>query len=229
MEERGGPFAFDPFLAMPPRGTCTSYTMSGNILTTGIQLSSDGRALDLGSLSVNSAERSVPLSFMQSGLSNTVLGGGYSASTPLFLRSGTPSLHASGGADGRAFDVPIPVGVSLADANVDGLTTIDRASASSISWTAQVGVSALVAGGVYDQLTNSSGLFLCVSASGASNLIVPDYVLANLPATRGVSDQSDARLFFSTLPAMRETRTLDQLRIFSARQELSVKAIRSVR
>ena len=229
MEERGGQFAFDPFLAMPPQGACTSYTMSGNILTTGFQMSSGGRALDLGTLSVNSPDRNVPLTSIQAGLFNTVLGGGYPVGPPLFLSSGTPSLRASGGADGRSFDVPVPPGVSLAGANVDALTAIDRTSASNISWTAQAGVSAFVAGGVYDLPTNSSGLFLCVSAAGASSLRVPDYALANLPATRGVSDQGDARLFFGALPVLRETATPDQIRIFSARQDLSVQAIRSVR
>lgn len=229
MEERGGPFAFDPFLAMPPQGTCTSYSMSGNILTTGFQMSSGGRALDLGTLSANLADRNVALTALQPGLFNTILGGGYPTGPPLFLGSGTPSLRASGGADGRSFDVPVAPGPTLGSPNLDALTTIGRASASSVSWTAQSGVSAFLAGGVYDQPANSSGLFLCVSAPGASTLRVPDYVLSNLPATRAVSGQGDARLFFSALPSLRETTTPDQVRIFSARQDVTVQAIRSVR
>lgn len=229
MEERGGPFAFDPFLSLPPQGTCTSYTMSGNLMTTGFQMSSGGRALDLGTLSANSPAANVALTSVQAGLFNSVLGGGFPVGTPLFFSSGTPSLRASGGADGASFDVPFPPGVNLAGPNLDALTSIDRTSPADVSWTAQPGVSALVVGGVYDQPTNSSGLFLCVSAAGASSLRVPNYALANLPATRGVSDQGDARLFFGALPALRETDTPDQLRIFSGRQDLSVQAIDSVR
>jgi uncharacterized protein (TIGR03437 family) len=229
MQESGGQFAFDAFLGMPPQGTCTSYSMSGNILTTGIQMSSGGRALDLGALSANLAGVNVALTARQPGLFNTILGGGYPTGTPLFFGAGTPSLHAAGGADGLSFDVPVAPGPTLGSPNLDALTTINRASASSVSWTAQSGVSAFIAGAVYDQPTNSSGLFLCVSTPGASTLSVPDYVLANLPATRGVSGQSDARLFFSALPALRETDTPDQVRIFSARQDLTVQAIRSIR
>ena len=83
-------------------------------------------------------------------------------------------------------------------------------------------------GSVYDQPSNSSMLFVCISAAGASTLTVPDYVLANLPVTLGVSDQGDSRLFFSALPAINRTTTTDQIQIFSARQDLSVQAITAV-
>ena len=229
MQEAGGQFAFDPFLSMPPQGTCTSYSMSGDILTTGVQLSSGGRALDLGALSVTLAGVSDALTTLQAGLFNTILGGGYPIGLPLFFGTGTPSLHASGGADGSSFDVPVTPGPTLASPNLDALTTIDRSRDSSVSWTAQPGVSAFIAGGVYDQPTNSSGLFLCVSAPGASTMVVPSYVLANLPAVSGAAGQGDARLFFSALPTMHETDTPDQVRIFSARQDLTVLAILSVR
>jgi uncharacterized protein (TIGR03437 family) len=229
MEESGGQFAFDPFLATPPQGACTSYSLSGNIMASGTQMSSGGKALDLGTLSANSAGRDVPLTSLQAGLFSSILGGTYPTAAPPFLSSGTPSLRASGGADARSFDVPIPASANLAGGDLQALTEINRASASNISWTAQAGVSALVVGGVYDQATNSSGLFLCVSAAGASSLRVPDYVLANLPARRDISDKGDARLFFSALPVLRETATADQIRIFSGRQDLTVQAIRSVR
>jgi hypothetical protein len=71
-------------------------------------------------------------------------------------------------------------------------------------------------------------VFVCISAAGASTLTVPDYVLANLPVTLGVSDQGDSRLFFSALPAINRTTTTDSIQIFSARQDLSVLAITAV-
>ena len=228
MQEPGGPFAFDPFLSLPPQGACTSYAMTGNLLATGFQLSSSGRALDLGALSVNSGGNSAPIAAVQPGLYDSILGGGYPPAPPLFFSSGTTSLQASGGADGAPFNVPVQTGANLAGVNVDGLTTIVRGSASSVSWTAQTGVSAFVTGGVYDLPTNTSALFLCISAAGASSLSVPDFVLANLPATRGVSDQGDARLFFSALPVMTATTTPDQILIFTARQDVTVQAIGSV-
>jgi uncharacterized protein (TIGR03437 family) len=229
MNEPAPPFAFDPFLSLPPQGACTSYTLGGNILASGLQMSSGGKALELGALSANLNGRSVALAALQPGLYNSTLGGGLSTGSPLFFGVGTPSLRATGGADGAAFDVPIPPGPLLDSPQLDALTSITRGSAASVSWTAQPGVSAFLVGGVYDQPTNSSGLFLCVSNPGASTMQIPDYALANLPATRDVSGQGDARLFFSAVPALKETVTPDQVRIFSARQDLTVQAIRSVR
>lgn len=227
MEESGSPYAFDPFLSLPPQGACTSYNLSGNILASGLMMSSAGRALDLGALSANLNGKTVSLAAQQPGLYNSILGGG-DATTPLFFGSGTPSLHAAGGADGKSFDVPVSAGASLSPAKLDALTSIVRGSSASISWTSQPGVSAMVIGGVYDKASNSSGLFLCVSAPGASSLTVPDYALANLPASSGLATQGDARLFFSALPALQQTTTPDQIRIFTARQDLTIQAIRSV-
>jgi uncharacterized protein (TIGR03437 family) len=227
MEESGSPYAFDPFLSLPPQGACTSYVLSGNILDSGLVMSSAGRALDLGALSANLSGNNVSLKAQQPGLYNSILGGG-DATTPLFFSSGTPSLHAAGGADAKSFDVPVPGGATLASAKLDALTSIVRGSSAAISWTAQPAISAMVIGGVYDQASNSSGLFLCVSAPGASSLTVPDYVLANLPASSGLATQGDARLFFSALPALQQTTTPDQLRIFTARQDLTIQAIHSV-
>jgi uncharacterized protein (TIGR03437 family) len=227
MEETANPYAFDPFLSLPPPGSCTSYTLAGNILAAGLVLSSAGRPLDLGALSANLSGNNVTLAAQQPGLYNTILGGG-DPTTPLFFASGTPSLHAAGGADGKTFDAPVAGATTLASAKLDALTSIVRGTSASISWTGQSAVSALAIGGVYDQPSNSSGLFLCVSPPGASSLTAPDYVLANLPASHGPSTQGDARLFFSALPALQLTTTPDQIRVFTGRQDLTIQAIRSV-
>lgn len=228
MQEAGGQFAFDPFLATPPRGSCTGYTMPGNIMHNGFLMSSGGRPLGLGTLSAVSGGTNVGILALQPGLYNTAIGGGYPPQ-PLFFQDVTPSLRASGGPDGAAFDVPVPPSPILAGANLQALTTLSRTKGAAVTWNAQAGVSAYVVGGVYDMPTDSSALFLCVSAAGASSFNVPDYVLANLPVTRGVTDQGDARLFFSALPAMSQTTTPDQVRIFSARQDLTVLSISSVK
>ncbi|MBI3207326.1 MAG: hypothetical protein HYZ37_00315 [Candidatus Solibacter usitatus] len=220
MEERGGPFAFDPFLAMPPAGACTSYAMSGNILATGFQMSSPGKALDLGKLSTNMGDRDMPFTELIPGVYTITFGGGLSARD-------APSLRASGGADVRPFDLPVATGPVLDSPNLEELSNIDRMSGANISWKGQPGVSAFLAGAVYDLPTNSSGLFLCVSAPGASMLSIPDYVLANLPPTRA-TNQNDARVFFSALPMLRAT-SLPDLLVFSARQDLTFQPIRSVR
>ena len=227
-QQAGGQFAFDPFLAQPPRGACSSYTMGGNIMATGFNLASAGRPLDLGTVTANSAGNNVPLTSPKAGLYSTLLGGGYPPIAPFFASGVIPSLHASGGADGKSFDVPVPAGVILTGSNLQALNLINRSTSASISWNAQAGVSAYLMGGVYDQPSSSSMVFVCISAAGASTLTVPDYVLANLPVTLGVSDQGDSRLFFSALPAINRTTTTDQLQIFSARQDLSVLAITAV-
>src|ERR1035438_769921 len=110
-QQAGGQFAFDPFLAQPPRGACSSYTMGGNVLATGFNLASAGRPLDLGSVTANSAGNNVPLTSPKAGLYSTLLGGGYPPIAPFFASGVIPSLHASGGGDGKSFDVPVPSGV----------------------------------------------------------------------------------------------------------------------
>jgi hypothetical protein len=225
--EPGGQFAFDPSLATPPRGTCTDYTFNGDILTSGFQMAS-GTPLDLGTLSANSAGDSIPLTSRQPGLYDTLLGNGYPVGTPFFVNTAIPTLNASGGADGQPFAVPVPPGVNLTGANLQGLINITRPNGATISWTVQAGVSAYVAVGVYDQPTNSSVLALCVSAAGASGLTVPDYVLANLPPTHGVSDEGDAMLLVSAWPTLSQTTTPDQIQIFSARQDMAVFGVTAV-
>ena len=229
MQEPGGQFAFDPFLAAPPPGTCTSYTMRGNIMTSGLQMSSGGKALDLGRLSAIAGSNSIELTTLAPGIFSTILGGGYPALLSLFFSTGSFSLASSSGADGRAFTVPVASGVTLDGFNADQLRTIDRKAGLTINWRGQSGVAAFIVGSAYDKPTNSSGLCLCVSSTGSSSLTVPDYVLAKLPATRGVSDQGEARLFLSAMPALRETVTADQIRVFSARQDLTVRSIQTIR
>jgi hypothetical protein len=229
MQEPGGQFAFDPFLATPPPGACTGYTMAGNILATGFLMASSGRALGLGTLSAVSGSTSVTLKPVEAGLYDTTLGGGYPSTTPLFFQpSITPSLQAGGGADGAAFSVPVPHGLILAGANLQALTNISRSQSSTVTWTPQDAVSAYISGGVYNLPTNSSAMFLCVSPPGASSFTVPSYVLANLPPGAGAHGPGDARLFFGALPALTETTTPDQIRIFSTRQDFSVLAINSI-
>lgn len=227
MEETPSPFAFDPFLAAPPPGTCTSYSMRGNILKTGFQMSSGGRPLALGELSVSGGSGTRPVSGLAPGLFNAVLGGGYPSALSLFFGSGPFSLGASGGADGRAFTTTVAGGASLE--GFDQPRSIDRGSRLNVTWRPQAGVSALLIGAAYDQPANQSALFFCVSTAGASSLAVPDYVLFNLPVSRGAPGQSQARLFLSAMPVLRENLTPDQVRVFTARQDVTVRAIESIR
>src|ERR1035438_3790387 len=148
-QQAGGQFAFDPFLAQPPRGACSSYTMGGNVLATGFNLASAGRPLDLGSVTANSAGNNVPLTSPKAGLYSTLLGGGYPPIAPFFASGVIPSLHASGGGDGKSFDVPVPSGVVLAGSSLQALAQINRSTSATISWNAQGGVSASVVGSVY--------------------------------------------------------------------------------
>ncbi|MBY0505426.1 MAG: hypothetical protein K2X03_16050 [Bryobacteraceae bacterium] len=229
MEEAGGQFAFDPFLAAPPPGTCTNYSVKGNIMQNGIDMSARGRPLDLGALSISSLTAEKPLDQLQPGLYNSVLASGFPSMLSLFFGQGASSLRGTGGADGGAFNVSFANSPQLDGFNADQLRVIDRAAGFNVTWNAQPSVSALIIGGVYDQVTNSSTLFSCVSSPGASSLRVPDYVLGNLPATRGATDLVEARLFLSAMPALRETTTPGQVRVFTARQDVVVRSIQTVR
>ena len=228
MEERTGQFAFDPFLSLPPRGTCTSYTLPGNAVESGFLAAGAGRALDLGNLSVTAGTTSLPLPSIGSGLYDATLGGGFPPQ-PAFFDKGSLSLAASGGVDGKPFSVPVSGGSTLQGADLTPFANIVRSAGVTVGWTAQAGVSALATGAVYDAPSNSSALFECVSAAGASSMQIPDYVLAALPPTRASAGQSETHLFFGALPSMTRTVTPDQVTIFAARQDVSAVPIQSIR
>lgn len=227
-EEPGGVFAFDPFLAAPPAGACTSYTFGGNVIRDPIQFASPGRTLALGDLAADSGASSVKLGPRRAGLISETIGGGFPVKPPFFVPTATASLRASGGAGGGAFVAPVPSGQTLDGAKLAALTLLDREGSAAVQWTGQPNVSASISGAVYHLATDSSAYFLCVSELGASSFTIPDYVLAGLPATEDVAPAGSALSLFSAWPVFTSTTTADQIRIFTARQNLYGQAIISV-
>ena len=227
MEERGGQFAFDPFLSLPPSGTCSSYGLKGNVLDTGFQSAGAGRPLDLGTLTVTAAAGSKPLTTLQPGIYDATLGGGFPVKAP-FLDSGPFAFQASGGADGRSFSVPVGPGTVLSGAKLDALVALDRTAGATVTWTAAAGSAVLIASN-YLQSVDASGVVVCVSQTGASSMQIPAYVTANLPPSGDNPGQSEGHIFFGALPVVTQTTTPDQVRVFAARQDVIAVGLSSVR
>jgi hypothetical protein len=85
--------------------------------------------------------------------------------------------------------------------NRDQVASINRTQPLTVTWTgASASQSVSIVGGVVDLPTNSSAMFHCVAASGASSFTVPPAILSTLPATRALPSQSKSVVFVGALP-----------------------------
>jgi len=184
-------FPFDSTVSLPPPGTCTAYTEQGDMLR-GMLL--PGSLLSAAELSIGppfvlkgpngTVNLDYPVSSYRAGPLGGLISNNILAST-LYLSPGSYTMTSSGGTDvgpfSAAFNIPQP----LTWNNRNALDIVDRTQPLTISWTgADSGAEIAVVGVGEDLPTNSSAVFKCVAAPGASSVTVPPDLLANLPATR---------------------------------------------
>ena len=207
--ESGGPFAFNPFLSLPPAGSCTVYTAAGDLFGIAGALPASitsGRLLKMGSsfTLTGPAGRSTPAPLFQEPANLAMLGfsvTGWTGTPTLLLNPGSFAIAANGGADVPAFSAQVDIPAALNWTNRDQATTIDRSQPLTAAWSgAPAGSNVSVAGGAVDLPTNSSALFLCVAPVGATSFTVPAAVLSALPPSRPLASQTKAVLFVGTLP-----------------------------
>ncbi len=201
------PFPFMPQTAFPPSGTCTAYTLQGDMLD-GQPLPSMipiGSALDLGApLSVTGPNGQRSLSFFTfSGVRSGYLGGLISNNilpSSLFLDPGAYSLTGFGGLDVGPFTASFTAPQPVAWTNRSQLNAIDRTQPLTLAWTGGPGQIVAIVGFGEDLPTNSSAGFACIAPAGASSFTVPTDFLANLPATRLNPLQSKDVIYLLSLP-----------------------------
>jgi hypothetical protein len=117
----------------------------------------------------------------------------------LYLNPGTYTLAGTGGADIGAFSASLTVPQALAWTNPP--TTVDRTQPLAIAWTGgNPGQPVAVTGFGEDLPTNSSVMFVCLAAPGASNFTIPSVMLSNVPATRANPLQSKDVIYLVSLP-----------------------------
>jgi uncharacterized protein (TIGR03437 family) len=194
-EPNPGPFPFNVALSFPPQGTCTAYTLYGDILNAGPgsaflpELAPTTIPLDWGApLQLTGPNGSKTLSISFSGarvgyldgtISNGILPG------TLFLNPGSYNIQGFGGADigpfTTGFNIPQPVVWTQQDTT----DVVNRTQPLTLSWTG--GDSGQVIAIVFfavDLPTNSSDVAVCMAPAGASSVTIPTDLLSNMPATR---------------------------------------------
>ena len=204
-EEKQGPFNFNPMFSLPPAGACTLYTPTGDISRDDASIIAGmtppkGRGLDAGAVTLTGSKGTrTSVASLYPGITGVQLAGAI-PSLPLtnttFLDPGTFQLNGAGGKDVGNFTASMDVPAPLSWTNRDQITNINRAAALTVNWTgAAANNSVFVVGANADLPSNSTAVFLCMAAPGATSLTVPPAVLANIPPTRTRVIQSKGSLY----------------------------------
>jgi len=203
-----GAFPFDRLTAIPPAGSCLSYSFAGGL--DDFYGSPPGQKLDAGPEVRSHGPRgvarwrpSIPAAWDYANL----LGGESSALGFLgllvgpYLTPGAYQLTSSGGADVSAFDVPAVAPDELVWTNRDTISRIDRTSDLEVAW-AQPEAQAstvLILGGATDRPSDSSYVFVCAADPDERRFVIPRRTLAGAPASRPEPRQSYGFLYVGAL------------------------------
>ena len=205
-QETGGTFAFNPIFALPPAGSCTAYTANGNLMgdDTMPLTATTGKYLDAGP-SYTGAARTILappnplLMFWQLG---KLIPPATNLKDSRVLTPGASfGFTAPGGADVGAFQVTIPSPALLTWTKRDQTTKVPRTQPLTINWTGgSASLPVAIIGGNVDLPTNSTSLFFCLAPAGANSFTVPNYILANVPATRSKVAFSRGIVYVGPMP-----------------------------
>ncbi|HEY4361494.1 MAG TPA: hypothetical protein VGN17_11005 [Bryobacteraceae bacterium] len=204
----GQRFPFHPVLSFVPSGTCTAYTLAGDMLA-GDPLPGlipNTTLLDFGpplSLTGPKGTRSLafnqqspwPISFLGGAISNNIL------NSTLFLDPGAYTVQSSGGAGIGGFSANFTLPPPPTWTGRDQLLAVDRTKPLNISWTGgDAGQIVFIVGISEDLPSNSSAGFGCIAPAGATTFTVPTDMLANLPASRANPLRSKQVIYLLNVP-----------------------------
>ena len=209
-QQQPSPYNFNPYLSLPPAGSCTTYSVSNYtpsdmpILTS---VAPTGKGLDAGNLNIaasSGAPISIPAGLIP-GFSTGYLGGAIplisQLPATLFLNTGAFTITAQGGADLPAFSVPFNMPATFSWTNRNNLNSVTRSQPLTLSWTGTPsGATVFVAGGGVDIPNNATTAFVCVAPAGALSFTVPPQVLANIPPQHTRPSQSLGAIYVGEMP-----------------------------
>jgi uncharacterized protein (TIGR03437 family) len=210
-QQQAGPYNFNPYISLPPAGSCTTYSVSGYNPSDVPSLPGvmpTGKGLNAGNLMIvpgSGTDQAVPAGLI-SGFFTGFLGGALPdiAQLPstLFLNPGNFTLSASGGTDVPAgFNAPFTMPATFTWTNRDNLNTVTRSQPLTVSWSGIAANSTVfIAGGGVDIPNNASTEFVCVAPAGSSSFTVPTTTLANIPAQHTLASQSLGVIYIGAMP-----------------------------
>jgi len=187
LSQPGGLFVSPPLLAAPPPGTCTVYAGISDFWTTGQLADSTAfTTLQTGSqFNVSGSGGSVPVALSNS---TAPLGSSlplWSLPNTLFLNPGNFTVAGAAAGGIGAITATITVSAPLTWTNRDQTTTVNRSQPLTLNWSGGAsGQVVTILGENSDLRTNSSAVFYCVAAAGATSFTVPPQILAAVPPTR---------------------------------------------
>lgn len=198
-----GPFPFHPFFSEPPAGTCTAYTMTGDLLHTTILTG----AIPAGAIPLSygpgfTLSGAGGMQLLQNLVGASYLGGSvtgnFFSSTP-FLSSGSYTFSASGGTIGP-ISVTAGMPQPLTWTNRDSIVTVPRNQPLTVNWTGGSGTPTVVLGFGVDIPTNASTMFACIAPANATSFTIPAVIMSNVPASRANPTQSKGVIYLATAP-----------------------------
>jgi uncharacterized protein (TIGR03437 family) len=192
-QETGGQWAFDPYVSLPPLGTCAAYGIAGIYPSVNDLPGAAASVKDLnGGTAASVTGPAGTVSLPQSGTNPNYYTGLLATSVNVtgiastYLTSGSSStLSVPGGTDVGQFQATVPAGPTFAWTNQTALTTVTRANGFTVTWTnPPSGATAVsIIGYNADMANNASGGFQCMADPAAGSFTVPAVVMGNMPAT----------------------------------------------
>jgi len=207
MNVADSPFPFHPVLSLPPAGTCTSYSVKGDLLRgdtlTGYLTTSTPAPLasaftltgPRGMKMLPGVLSASPLNYLGAALSTSLI------PNTLFLDPGSYQISGTGNGSVGSFSASLSAAAPLTWTNRDQLLTVNRSQPLPISWTGgAANQTVAILGFSVDLPTDSTSVFGCLAPSGATSFMVPSLAMANLPATRSNPLNSKSVIYLLSYP-----------------------------
>jgi uncharacterized protein (TIGR03437 family) len=207
-----GNFPFNPVFSWPPAGTCTEYTVKGDLLrgdTLPLAVPTGGKALSFGPAFTLSGPGGMKMlkNFLTEGplqyLGGSVSNGLFNDTS--YLQPGSYQVSGMPGGDVGAFSATVTMPPPLTWINRDQLVNVDRTQPLNLSWSGGSGAQVAIMGFGVDLPTDSTTVFGCLAPLGATNFTVPATVLANVPPTRSNPLQSKSVIYIGNFPSPTST------------------------
>jgi uncharacterized protein (TIGR03437 family) len=199
------PFPFQPLLSAPPAGTCTSYSVKGDLLqgNTLADFVAGTRTVLSSSISVSGPKglKTIPgalaplFSFLGASVSNLI-------PNTLYLDPGTYQINGTGTSSYGPFSATVNSPAPLTWTNRDQLGIVDRTKPLVITWSggSPGAQDVYIAGFGVDLPTNTTTVFGCTAPDGATSFTVPPLAMANLPPSRPNPLQSKSIIYVASYP-----------------------------